>query len=143
MNVKPAGCLPGSGLGRHHTFMTMPCVNATMMPRSTMNAMHPATSRTVSRLSAALVCGGRKNSAGSSFMQGSSVSRNVGAFGAGQSAQHHERDDQENKEGDLEDDEPGAQAREFELPSRNRDVVVEVVVEFLLLGQRQLLGSND
>src|SRR5271166_3715621 len=128
MNVKPAGCLPGSGLGRHHTFMTMPCVNATMMPRSTMNAMHPATSRTVSRFSAALVCGGRKNSAGSSFMQGSSRSRNVGAFGAGQRTQHQERNDQKHKEGDLEDDEPGAQSHEFKSPSRNRDLVVEVVV---------------
>src|SRR3984885_13175542 len=133
--------------------MTMPCVNATMMPRTTMNAAHNATSRTVSRVSAALVCGGRKNSAGSSFMlgfcQSRSVatttpfgSRNVGAFGAGQRAQHHEWDDQKHKEGDLKDDEPGAQSHELESPSRNCDLVVEVVVEFLLLGQRQLLGRN-
>src|SRR5271163_2475677 len=144
---------PGSGLRRHQTLMTMPCVNATMMPRTTMNATHPATSRTVSRLSAALVCGGRKNSAGSSFMlgffQSRSVatttpfgSRNVGAFGAGQSAQYQERDDQKHKEGDLKDDEPGAQSHEFEAPSRNRDLVVEVVVEFLLLGQDRLLSGN-
>src|ERR1700710_850261 len=127
--------------------MTMPWVSATMTPRITMNATLTAISQTVSRCSAALVCGGRKNSAGMSFMRlvatrTSFGSRNVGAVGAGRSAQHHKRDDQQNKEGDLEDDEPGAQSHEFESPSRNRDFVVEVVVEFLLLGQRHPLGGN-
>src|ERR1700692_495851 len=111
--------------GRHQPVMTMPCVNATMMPRITMNATHAATSRTVSRCSAALVCGGRKNSAGSFFMRLLATttpfgSRNVGAVGAGHSAQHHERNDQKNKEGDLEDDEPGAQSHELEAQSRDR-----------------------
>src|ERR1700720_2115726 len=46
----------------------MPCVSATMTPRMTMNAIHPPTSLTVSLHSAALVGGGRKNSAGRSFM---------------------------------------------------------------------------
>src|SRR3984885_12855010 len=69
-------------------------------------------------------------------------SRNVGAFGAGQRAQHHERDDQKDEEGDLKDDEPGAQSHEFESPSRNRDLVVEVVVEFLPFGDCQLLCGN-
>src|SRR5271154_4591544 len=132
---------------RLYTVRTMPCVSATMTPRISMNATHAATSRTVSRCSAALVCGGRKNSAGSFFMRSLATttpfgSRNVGAVGAGHGAQHHERNDQQNKEGDLEDDEPGAQSHEFEAPSRNRHLVVEVIVEFLLLGQDRLLGSN-
>src|ERR1700735_3625495 len=102
-----------------HTFRTMPCVRATMAPRITMNATHAATSRTVSRCSAALVCGGRKNSAGSFFMRSLATttpfgSRNVWAVGAGHSAQHHQWNDQKNEEGDLEDDEPGAQPHEFE-----------------------------
>src|SRR5271155_3098445 len=131
---------------RLHTFRTMPCVSATMTPRITMNATHAATSRTVSRCSAALVCGGRKNSAGSLFMRSLATttpfgSRNVGAVGAGHSAQHHERNDQKHEEGDLEDDEPAAQSHELESPSRNRHRVVEVILEFLLLGQARLLGS--
>src|ERR1700742_1159872 len=121
-----------------HTFRTMPCASATATPRIMMNATHAATSRAVSRCSAALVCGGRKNSAGRSFMRSLATttpfrSRNVGADGASHVAQHHERNDQKNEEGELEDDEPGAQAHEFESPSRNRHLVVEVIVEFLLL----------
>src|ERR1700679_2182452 len=99
---------------RHHTLRTMPCVSATTRPRITMNATHAARSRTVSRCNSALVCGGRKNSAGSFFMRSLATttpfgSRNEGAVGAGHSAQHDERDDQQYEEGDLEDDEPGAQ----------------------------------
>src|ERR1700710_2783988 len=123
-----------AGRLRHHTVMTMPCVSATMMARVTMKATHAATSRTVSRCSAALVCGGRKNSAGNFFMRSLATttpfgSRNVGAVGAGHGAQHHERNDQENEEGDLKDDEPGTQSHDFKAPSRNRHLVVEVVVE--------------
>src|SRR6202161_4412770 len=99
------------GTATAHAVMTMPCVSATMTRRITMNATHAATSRTVSRCSAALVCGGRKNSAGSFFTRSLATttpfgSRNVGAAGAGHSAQHHERNDQKHEEGDLEDDEP-------------------------------------
>src|SRR3984957_11366038 len=117
------------GTAPAHALMTMPCVSATMTPRITMNATHAATSRTVSRCSAALVCGGRKNSAGSFFMRSLATttpfgSRNVWAVSAGHGAQHHERNDQKNKEGDLEDDEPGAQSHKFEAPSRNRCLVV-------------------
>src|ERR1700744_186574 len=131
----------------HHTLMTTPCVSTTMMPRMTMNATDVATSRRVSRFSASLFCGGRKNSAGRSFILLRATtppfgSRKGWAFGAGQSAQHHEWDDQKDEEGDLEDDEPSAQSHEFEAPSRNRDLVIEVVVELLLLGQRSLLGGN-
>src|ERR1700753_494758 len=95
--------------------MTMPCVSATMTPRITMNTTLTATSRTVSRCSAALVCGGRKNSAGMSFMRSVGTrtplgSRYVGAVGAGRSAQHHERDDQKNEDGALEDDEQSFQS---------------------------------
>src|ERR1700744_377622 len=130
-----------------HTFRTMPCASATATPRIRMNATHAATSRAVSRCSAALVCGGRKNSAGRSFMRSLATttpfrSRNVGAVGAGHGAQHDQRNDQKNKEGGLEDDEPGAESHEFKAPPRNRHLVIEVIVEFLLLGQDRLLGSN-
>jgi len=59
---------------RDYTLTTMPCVSATMTPSIAMNAVHPASSRMFS-FSASLLCGGRKNAAGMSFVSGSSVIR--------------------------------------------------------------------
>src|SRR4030088_3485266 len=95
------------------TLMTMPWVNATMMPRITMNATHPATSRMVSFVSASLLWGGRKNSAGMSFMCAPRRSGDVGAVGAGGPAHDHQRQYEEHGEADLEDDEPGAKSHQL------------------------------
>ena len=58
----------GTDDAARHSRTTMPCVSATMTPRTTMNATLPPTSIAVSRHSPALVGGGRKNSVGRSFM---------------------------------------------------------------------------
>ena len=97
---------------------TMPCVIATMTPRTTMKATLPPTSIAVSGHSPALVSGGRKNSAGRSFMLTRRFgcefigtrpvgSRNVRTVGAGHRTHYHERQHQQKEEAHLETDEPG------------------------------------